>query len=309
MNKIDKFYEIKNLMQCPRCGRKIRFHAGGLVCKREHRFDISSKGYVNLLQETKALKGYDSEFFNCRNRFLQAGYYSHIMEAVTAAVKRCCEDDTAAVRECRKSSSATVGKCCGSDAGSSPDTAPFVIIDAGCGEGYYSVNLARQIENAQILAFDISADAVKVAARNIEPVKWMVADITNIPVKDQSADCILDIFTPANYKEFARILKPEGVVIKVVPGPHHMGQLREAAAPLLRNKDYSNEEVLDYFEQHFDLQQRSLVTRTMAVSPEDLADLVRMTPLLFDVDTEKLDFSNIKEITVECEILIGRAKA
>lgn len=298
MNKIDKFYEIKNLMQCPRCGRKIRFHAGGLVCKREHRFDISSKGYVNLLQETKALKGYDSEFFNCRNRFLQAGYYSHIMEAVTAAV-----------RESRQGCAVTDGKCCEGSAGSSPDTAPFVIIDAGCGEGYYSVNLARQVENAQILAFDISADAVKVAARNSEPVKWMVADITNIPVKDQSADCILDIFTPANYKEFARILKPEGVVIKVVPGPRHMGQLRETAAPLLRNKDYSNEEVLDYFEQHFALQQRSLVTKTMEVSPEDLGDLVRMTPLLFDVDKKKLELSDIKEITVECEILIGRAKA
>lgn len=53
MNKIDKFYEIKNLLKCPRCGKKMRFHAGGLVCKKEHRFDISSKGYVNLLRKTR----------------------------------------------------------------------------------------------------------------------------------------------------------------------------------------------------------------------------------------------------------------
>lgn len=282
MNKIDKFYEIKNFMQCPRCGKKIRFHAGGLVCKKEHRFDISSKGYVNLLQENKVLKGYDGGFFQSRTRFLAAGYYNHIMHAVVEKVT-----DLA-----------------GSSAGE-----PFVVIDAGCGEGYYSVNLAKRLEDAaQILAFDISADAIKLAAKNPEPVKWMVADITNIPVKEQTADCILDIFTPANYKEFARILKPEGTVIKVVPGANHMGQLRQAAAPLLRNKSYSNEEVLDYFEQNFDLVERKLVTRTMPIGKEELLDLVRMTPLLFDVDLHKLDLSGITEITVEAEALVGKVR-
>ncbi len=53
-----------------------------------------------------------------------------------------------------------------------------------------------------MLAFDIASDAVKVAARSDAPVKWMVADITNIPVKDGAADVVLDVFTPANYGEF-----------------------------------------------------------------------------------------------------------
>jgi len=52
MSKIDKFYEAKNLFQCPKCKKKIRFHGGALVCKKEHTFDIAAKGYVNLLQQT-----------------------------------------------------------------------------------------------------------------------------------------------------------------------------------------------------------------------------------------------------------------
>lgn len=281
MTKIDKFYDIKNLLQCPRCGRKIRFHAGGLVCKKEHRFDISSKGYVNMLQENRSFKGYDREFFRCRNRFLQAGYYSHVLEAVTALVKEFTEK-----RE-------------------NPEE-PAVVIDAGCGEGYYSSGLFQTLEGIEILAFDISADAVKMAARGTEPVKWMVADITNIPVRDGVADCILDIFTPANYSEFARILKPEGRVIKVVPGIRHLEQLRQAAAPQLRNSEYSNTEVLDYFDGHFGIEQHISVSRTMAVSFEELSDLVRMTPLLFDVDKNTLNFDDVKEITVEAEILTGK---
>lgn len=286
MNKIDKFYEVKNLLQCPRCGRKIRFHAGGLVCKKEHRFDISAKGYVNLLQETKNLKGYDSAFFESRFRFFQGGYYSHILEAVAEQVEK-----AAAVR-----------------LSESPDE-PFVLVDAGCGEGYYAASLSQRLgENLQVIAFDISADAVKIAAKNSAPVKWMVADITNIPVKDQSADCILDVFTPANYKEFVRILKPGGTVVKVVPGPNHMGQLRRAAASLLRNKAYSNEEVLDYFEQHFEMEERCFVSRTLELGREDLTDLVRMTPLLFDVDKNKLQLDDITEITVEAEALVGKRR-
>ena len=151
-------------------------------------------------------------------------------------------------------------------------------------------------------------EAIKQAARSPQPVKWMVADITNIPMKDQSVDCILDVFTPANYKEFVRILKPGGVLVKVVPGASHMSQLRKAAAPLLRNKSYSNEEVLDYFEKNFEMVSRTPVSKTMEIGKEHLADLVRMTPLLFDVDKSRLDVSGIREITVEAEVLVGESR-
>lgn len=282
MGKIDKFYEAKNLFQCPKCKKKIRFHGGALVCKREHTFDISAKGYVNLLQQTKALKGYDSSFFKSRRAFFGAGYYDHIVKEVADTVSRLFGD-----------------------------SGEVVILDAGCGEGGYSAALEQRLSGsgraAQVLAFDIAADAIKVAAGN-DNVKWMIADITNIPVKDGAADCILDVFTPANYKEFNRVLADDGYLIKVVPGSAHLQELRASVSSQLQNKEYSNDEVTDYFEDHYDLVSRVKCTATQEISGENLENLVRMTPLLFDVDKSKLDLSDVKEITIEGEVLVGRKK-
>lgn len=282
MGKIDKFYEAKNLFQCPKCKKKIRFHAGGLVCKKEHTFDIASKGYVNLLQQTKVFKGYDALFFKSRRAFFGAGYYNHIVDEVVD----------------------TVGRLFG-------DVEELVVLDAGCGEGGYSAaletSLAARGVNSQVLAFDIAADAIKVAAGN-DNVKWMIADITNIPVKDDVVDCILDVFTPANYKEFNRVLKDNGYLVKVVPGSDHLKELRAVVSDQLQNKEYSNEEVTDYFEGHYELVSRVKCTKTQELSGENLENLVRMTPLLFDVDKSKLDLSSVKEITIEGEVLVGRKK-
>lgn len=282
MGKIDKFYEAKNLFQCPKCKKKIRFHAGGLVCKKEHTFDIASKGYVNLLQQTKTFKGYNASFFKSRRAFFGAGYYDHIVDEVVD----------------------TVGRLFG-------DMEELVVLDAGCGEGGYSAaletSLAARGVNSQVLAFDIAADAIKVAAGN-DNVKWMIADITNIPVKDDVVDCILDVFTPANYKEFNRVLKDNGYLVKVVPGSDHLKELRAVVSDQLQNKEYSNEEVTDYFEGHYELVSRVKCAKTQELSGENLENLVRMTPLLFDVDKSKLDLSGVKEITIEGEVLVGRKK-
>ena len=282
MGKIDKFYEAKNLFQCPKCKKKIRFHAGGLVCKKEHTFDIASKGYVNLLQQTKTFKGYNASFFKSRRAFFGAGYYDHIVDEVVD----------------------TVGRLFG-------DMEELVVLDAGCGEGGYSAaletSLAARGVNSQVLAFDIAADAIKVAAGN-DNVKWMIADITNIPVKDDVVDCILDVFTPANYKEFNRVLKDNGYLVKVVPGSDHLKELRAVVSDQLQNKEYSNEEVTDYFEGHYELLSRVKCAKTQELSGENLENLVRMTPLLFDVDKSKLDLSGVKEITIEGEVLVGRKK-
>ena len=284
MEKIDKFYQYKNLYACPICGKKIRFHAGSLVCKKEHCFDISAKGYVNMLGATRPLKGYDKQFFKSRGEFFAKGYYAHILDAI---IKKVSEIKAAAD-------------------GSEPAT-QLVLIDAGCGEGYYSSALAGRIEGLQIIAFDIAADAIVCAAKSKENVAWTIADVTNIPVKDGICDILLDVFTPASYKEFGRILKKGGYILKVIPGSNHLKELRKAAREQLKNKDYSGDDVSDYFEQHYDILSQETLTNTMPIDQETLKTLTEMTPLLFDVDVSRLDLSEISEITVEAQLIIGRA--
>lgn len=273
MNKIDKFYPVKNFFQCPLCGKKMRFHAGSLVCKREHRFDIAARGYVNFLQGDRTLKGYDAKFFQSRSRFFAAGFYDHIAEGVTEAIRELGEGE--------------------------------VLVDAGCGEGFYSIRLSQRL-TPEILAFDIAKDAVRMAAGDDGPVKWLVADITDIPLKSSVADWVLNIFTPANYAEFRRILKADGRLLKVIPGRNHMIQVREAAGETIRNREYSNEEVLSYFRENFALTKNVTLSATMKVGEDMLSDLLAMTPVLFGADKQRADFSRIREITVEGELLIGR---
>ena len=52
-----------------------------------------------------------------------------------------------------------------------------------------------------------------------------------------SFDTILNLFSPSNYQEFDRILKPGGQVIKVVPAASYLKELRQAFIQMiLQNK-------------------------------------------------------------------------
>lgn len=233
-----------------------------------------------MLGATVPLKGYDKKFFSNRSQFFEMGYYKHILDEVREAVK---------------------------DIMASSGQEQMVLIDAGCGEGYYSEELAK-IEGVQIVALDIAADAIKQAAKSNADVAWTIADITNIPVKDHVCDVILDVFTPANYGEFSRILKEGGYIIKIIPGANHLIQLRKAASDQLRNKEYSGEDVSDYFEKHYRVVRKETLSNTMPISQETLKVLAAMTPLLFDADKSLLNLSDITEITIEAQLLIGKAK-
>ena len=73
----------------------------------------------------------------------------------------------------------------------------------------------------------------------------------------------------------------------------------------LRHGDYSNEQVVGQFAEHFDVLERRLVSQTFPMPADDVLAFARMTPLLFNVDVDSLDLSRIHELTVEAEILVG----
>ena len=83
-----------------------------------------------------------------------------------------------------------------------------------------------------------------------------------------------------------------GYLIKVVPGNGHLKEFRELAKDHLRKSEYSNQSLVDYFEKHFELVERKLVSKTFNMPLEDREIFADMT------QTETL--------TVEGEILIGR---
>lgn len=272
--QLDKFSASRAIFLCPLCGGKIRYDAGSLRCVRGHCFDISARGYVNFIPGQKPLSGYDLTFFENRRAFLQDGFYAHVLDTVTQAV------------------------C---------DFSPRRVIDAGCGEGYYARGIQQAIPG-KVIAFDIARDAVQIAAAGGGPIVWMVADLAHIPLQNGTGDCLLNLFTPANYAQFRRVLTPGALVVKAVPGPEHLMELRRSVRQHIRREEYSNQQVIDYFSQHFTLTERLSCCQTYALSEAQRRLLFGMTPLLFGVPQSALDPCRIDCITIDAELLIGRRK-
>ena len=120
-------------------------------------------------------------------------------------------------------------------------------------------------------------------------------------------DILLDIFSPANYGEFRRVLSKDGILIKVIPTEHHLKEIRQLVQDQLTKKDYSNQDIKDHFQEHFSIQSSQIASLTKPITAEQQQALLSMTPLLFHVDQSKIDWSQLTEITIEAEILVGKA--
>jgi len=119
-------------------------------------------------------------------------------------------------------------------------------------------------------------------------------------------DILLDIFTPANYGEFRRVLSKDGILIKVIPTKNHLKEIRQKVQGQLTNKDYSNQDIKNHFQEHFTILSGQTASLTKTITADQLQALLSMTPLLFHIDQTKIDWSQLTEITIEAEILVGK---
>ena len=262
---------------CPICQENLTLVETSLKCNNRHSFDLAKFGYVNLAPQIKQSANYDKENFQNRQQILEAGFYQAILEVVSDLLSNSKNAKT--------------------------------ILDIGCGEGFYSRKLQERHPDKTFYAFDISKDSVQIAAKS-EPnwaVNWFVGDLARLPIKDASMDILLDIFSPANYGEFRRVLSKDGILIKVIPTENHLKEIRQKVQDQLTNKDYSNQDIKNHFQNNFTILSSKTASLTKPITAEQLQALLSMTPLLFHVDQSKIDWSQLTEITIEAEILVGQA--
>ena len=262
---------------CPICQENLTVVETSLKCSNRHSFDLAKFGYVNLAPQIKQSANYDKENFQNRQQILEAGFYQAILKGISDLLA----------------------------------TKPFTktVLDIGCGEGFYSRKLQEVHPEKTFYAFDISKDSVQIAAKS-EPnwaINWFVGDLAHLPIKDASMNILLDIFSPANYGEFRRVLSKDGILIKVIPTENHLKEIRQMVQDQLTNKDYSNQDIKEHFQEHFSIQSSQIASLTKPITAEQRQALISMTPLLFHVDQSKIDWSQLTEITIEAEILVGKA--
>lgn len=155
------------------------------------------------------------------------------------------------------------------------------------------------------MGLDISKDAILHATDQPQAAVWCVGDLRRLPLADASVDAVLDILTPAGYSEFARILSPQGVLIKVYPGPDYLREIREAAGMA----GYEAGRVDAFLREKCTVHGQIRVRESMPVSPTQWADFTRMTPLLqsaADDERQRIAATPASHITIDLYVTACR---
>ena len=205
---------MESFFRCPVCGAPLERDAHVCRCPAGHSYDVAREGYVHLLppnQKHSAAPGDDRGMAAARREFLSKGYYDPLLNTL------CCQILSLS--------------------GDSP-----VILDAGCGEGYYTAGIYRALSDAgrhpRMAGTDISKAILRAAAKREPRIQWAVASSFRLPAADSAADLLLDCFSPLALEEFRRVLRPGGCFLYVVPGPDHLWELKQ----VLYDRPYPNEE-------------------------------------------------------------------
>ncbi len=194
---------------CPVCKDALFIRPDGLRCFRGHHFDKAKQGYVNLLRSNSSSgHGDDKLMVAARSAFLNKGYYAPLKDAVAAAVGS--------------------GRA---------------VLDAGCGEGYYTAALA---DGNAVCGVDVSKEALKVAARRAPTAEFAVASVAALPLAEGSVDTVVNIFAPDANAEYLRVLIPHGRLVTALPCEDHLWELKAAVydtpyknpAPAIRREGF-----------------------------------------------------------------------
>jgi 23S rRNA (guanine745-N1)-methyltransferase len=188
------------MLLCPvrDCHQPLAREERRVFCPRGHSFDVARSGYINLLQpqERRSKKPGDTTAATAaRRRLHDRGVTGALLSAIAGTMQAHPAD---------------------------------VVLDAGCGEGFYLGSLARETGCAGY-GIDISIPAVDAAARRYPECEWIVGNADRlVPYADGSFSVVLSITARTNPSEFRRVLRDDGRLVVAVPAPDDLIELRGA---------------------------------------------------------------------------------
>ena len=260
---------------CPVCGNQLQKCDRSYVCENRHSFDIARQGYVNLLtvqQKHSLAPGDTREQVLSRRSFLEAGFYAPIAETLIETAKKY---------------------------GVSGE-----ILDIGCGEGWYSAQLAAAI-GASLTGLDISKEAVRCAAAKYKNALWLCATAAHIPAPDESADLMTSLFALTLPEEYRRVLKKDGLYFQVLAAQDHLLGLKSIIYDELIFRDKDSVPELPGF-----TRLESIPIRfTFTVEGEQIRNLFSMTPHVFRIGKEgarRLQETEVLTDTASCILNVFR---
>lgn len=262
---------------CPICSLPLSRVDNSLKCENRHCFDFSSSGYVNLLKPGKknnAKAGDSREMIKARTDFFKCGAYEKIAKEICELVDM---------------------------------YAPKTIVDAGCGEGYYTQFIAsdpaRLVYGVDMSKFGCEHGAKSAKRKGLYNLLYCVGSIFELPFSKESTDLIVNMFAPVADREFHRVLKTGGHFIVAAAGIDHLDGLKS----VLYDEIYKNEEKFLDYEGFKLIKRKNLKYTTRIIGKENIYNLFTMTPYFHRTsqqDKQKLECINELETTVEVNFLV-----
>ncbi|MFB2578970.1 putative RNA methyltransferase [Acinetobacter sp. c2-A9] len=245
------------VLMCPICQSALsleQHNSATWRCSQGHSYDVAKQGYVNLhvVQHKHSKNPGDTvDSVQARRRFLSAGHYQALQQQIVQVL-----------------SDLDIG----------------IVVDIGCGEGYYSQALAQTAE--QVIAVDIAKNAVQIAAKQDREgqVTWVVGTGAVLPVLSHTVDVCCSFFSPLPKAEMLRLLKDEGYVLFATPNTGHLFSMRQALFEQVN--PHQPEKFLTQLQPELSLVKEWDVVQDLRLNRQDLNDLIAMTPYAYKAKLE-----------------------
>ena len=258
---------VLDFLKCPVCGASLQQEDKVCRCTGEkiHCFDFAKSGYLNL-SGPRGGEGDSKDAVRARRLFLDGGYYQPLCDRVEELLTA---------------------------------YGAASVLDAGCGEGYYTNRFAMQRDAVGI---DLSRAGVEVASKRARAegsrAGFAVASLFTMPVADGAVDAVVNLFAPCAEEEFLRVLKPGGVLILVGAGERHLFGLKQ----VLYDDPYLNPGRADLPKTAEQLGMDRLTYTVTVEGQEHIQALFSMTPYYWRTsEADRAKLNGLEELTTEVD--------
>lgn len=271
---------ISQFFKCPVCGGRMQVTEDGKSAKcdgenpkgKQHSFDFSADGYLSF-----GVTGGDSKAaVAARKEFLRSTpCYSLAAASIRdTAVKRY-------VPNCR------------------------LLVDAGCGEGYYTSMLSEVSEHT--VGFDLSKFACSAGAKQAKRdgqsnLLFATASVFELPLQDGCADAVVNIFAPCAEEEYRRVLRDGGYLFVVGAGKEHLMGLKK----VIYDDVYENGERADLPKNMEHVECLSAHYQMEIRGQKNIAALFSMTPYYWRTsEADKAKLEGIESLVTDIDFEIN----
>lgn len=264
--------------QCLICHEPLILANRSWRCSKQHVFDVAKEGYVNLMpvQHKRSKDPGDNQLMmQARRAFLESGHYQPLSAEINALLPIHMNENA------------------------------NVLLDIGCGEGYYTARLADMLQKLkpdfQIYGLDIAKGAIRSAAKRYKQINFCVASSYRLPFTDNSVDAVLRIYAPCDEQELIRVVADNGLLVTVTPAPEHLKQLK---ALIYRDiKLHSDKTELL---KGFSLVEQRRLSYEMALDSRQSLNLLQMTPFAWRADQSVTQYlQNVEQFVCAADFFIS----